>query len=118
MRFAALILLASFATPALAQDAEHGAAVFKRVCATCHQVAQPRSLQAPHLIGIVGRKIGSVAGYTYSQVFKDADGNWDEARLNAYIANPGEVMKGTKMINKVPGETDRADIVAYLATVK
>ena len=118
MRFAAVTLLALFATPAFAQDAEHGAAVFKRVCATCHQVAQPRSLQAPHLIGIVGRKIGSVEGFTYSQVFKDAYGTWDEAKLNAYIANPGDVMKGTKMINKVPSETDRADIVAYLATVK
>ncbi len=112
------ILLALLATPAFAQDAEHGAALFKRVCSQCHQVAQPRSLQAPHLIGIVGRKIGSVEGFNYSQAFKDAQGNWDEATLKAYIANPGEVMKGTKMINKVPSETDRTDVVAYLVTLK
>ena len=117
MRFSALIVLALIATPARAQDAEHGAAIFNRVCANCHQVAQPRSLQAPHLIGIVGRKIGSVKGFHYSQVFKEADDTWDEAKLNTYIANPGEIMKGTKMINKVPSDTDRTDIVAYLATV-
>jgi cytochrome c len=122
MRLAVLPLLVLFVahapTLAHAQDADRGAALFKRICSTCHQVAQPRSLAAPHLIGIVGRKIGSVEGFAYSQSFKATDGVWDETKLNAYIANPGEVIKGTKMIIKVPSETDRTDIVAYLATVK
>eukprot|EP01037_Dinobryon_pediforme_P006613 gene6613-6682_t len=118
MRLAVLPLLVLFAAPAAAQDADYGAALFKRICSNCHIVAQPRSLAAPHLIGVVGRKIGSVEGFAYSQAFKEADGVWDAAKLNAYIANPGEVIKGTKMVNKVPSEADRADIVAYLATVK
>lgn len=101
-----------------AQDADHGKSVFARACASCHQVAKPVNLMGPHLIGVVGRRIGGVEGYNYSAALKAADGAWTPEALAAFIANPAVAMKGTKMVNRLPAEADRADVIAYLATVK
>ncbi len=105
-------------TPALAQDATHGQAVFQHSCASCHQVSEPRNMVGPNLIGVVGRKIASVDGFSYSPALKAAQGTWTTANLDAYLTNPSQVYKGTKMLNRVTSATDRADVIAYLATVK
>ena len=112
---AALLLAAS---PALAQDADHGRAVFARACASCHVVTSPRNLMGPHLLGVVGRKIASVDGFNYSTAMKATEGAWTPERLDPYLANPAQVIPGTKMINRLPSDTDRADVIAWLATAK
>jgi cytochrome c len=113
--FAAALLAAM---PAFAEDAAHGQAVFQRTCSSCHQVTQPRNMVGPHLIGVVGRKIGGVEGFAYSPALKAAQGEWTAAALDAYLTNPSQAYKGTKMLNRVTNETDRMDLIAYLATVK
>jgi cytochrome c len=115
-----LVILAALllATPALAEDVDHGKAVFQRACSSCHQVAQPKNMQGPNLIGVVGRKIAGVDGYSYSSALKAADGTWTPAALDGFLANPGQAFKGTKMINRLAPDPDRADVIAYLATVK
>ncbi len=113
--FAAILLAA---TPALAEDVAHGQAVFQRTCSSCHQVTQPRNMVGPHLIGVVGRKIGGVEGFAYSPALKAGEGEWTAASLDAYLTNPSQAYKDTKMLNRVTNETDRADVIAYLATVR
>ncbi|MEO0399395.1 MAG: c-type cytochrome [Pseudomonadota bacterium] len=93
-------------------------------CAICHSV-RPASegLQAgkigPTLSGIVGRYSASIDAFAYSRAFQKTSFIWDEARLDAFIASPGAVVRGNRM--SYPGEPDpekRAAIIAYLKTLQ
>lgn len=113
----ALTLLAA---PALAQDAEKGERVFRK-CQACHMVGdEAKNKVGPVLNGIVGRPAGSIEDFAYSDAMmaKAAEGLvWDEETLDAFLTKPKDFIDGTKMA--FPGlrkESDRANIIAYLAT--
>ena len=86
-----------------------GQAIYKMKCHVCHDVSKASAQRAgPSLYGIVGRKAAAVNGFIYTPAMKIAaeDGLvWDEATLNAYLANPQALIPGTAMI-------------AYLKTLK
>lgn len=45
--------------------------------------------------------------------------NWDAALLDSYLFDPVGTIPGTKMTGPVlREENDRADVIAYLATLK
>lgn len=115
---AAALIVAS-PVVASAQDAEAGAAVFKK-CAACHQVgADAKNALGPQLNCVVGRKAGSLEDYAaYSDAIKKSDVTWDEAALDQWVQGPSKMIKGTKMIFPagVKDETDRANLIAYLKT--
>lgn len=116
----AFIGAAAAAAPAVAQDAAAGEAVFKRVCATCHNatVEGPRKL-GPTLHGVVGRKVASVEGFRYSAAKRAADLVWTPDKLDPYLLNPREFMPGTTMAYAgLKSEGDRANVIAYLATLR
>ena len=119
---ASAILALTFAAslPASAQDAAAGEGVFKRVCATCHNatVEGPRKL-GPTLHGVVGRKAASVQGFRYSTAKRDADLVWTPDKLSPYLLNPREFMPGTTMAYAgLKNDADRANVIAYLQTLK
>ncbi len=114
--FAAAILVA---TPALAADPEAGAKIVKTQCGACHATAAGKNLVGPSLHGIVGRPSGSVAGFRYSAANQAAKLTWDEATLNTYLTSPKALVPGTTMtFAGLKSETQRADVIAYLATLK
>ena len=89
-----------------------------RRCTACHQIEQERNGVGPHLLGVVGREIGSVEGYRYSDalVALNADGQvWTEDALVDWLENPAGFAAGTKMNFKVRSEEDRRLIAAWLA---
>jgi cytochrome c len=112
---AALALAASASVASAAGDAAAGEAKFK-VCRICHQVGEnARNFVGPELNGVVGRKAGTIPGYTYSDANKNSGVTWDEATLTKYLHSPREIVPGTKMA--FPGmmrEDDVADVIAYL----
>jgi cytochrome c len=99
-------------------DAVRGEKRFRAVCGSCHTLDPAKKAIGPHLKGVVGRKAGTVAGFNYSAGMKNAGITWDVKNMDPYLARPGAVVKGTKMVNIVANPKDRADIIAYLATVK
>lgn len=99
-------------------DAVRGEKRFKAICGTCHTIDPAKKSIGPHLKGVIGRKAGAVSGYSYSASMKNSGIVWDAAKLDPYLARPSEVVRGTKMVNIVANPKDRADIIAYLATVK
>ncbi len=105
------------ATPTLAQDADRGRTLFQRQCATCHQVAERRNTAGPYMVGLAGRAAASVEGFNYSPALRAAGLTWTAESLNAFLANPQEVARGTRQPIRVAVEADRADIVAYLGTL-
>ena len=102
---------------AAAADVSAGETVFNQKCKVCHQIGEgAKNVVGPELNGLIGRKTGSVAGYNYSDANKDSGITWDEATLNAYLANPKAKIPGTKMVFAgLPKDTDRDNLVAYLA---
>lgn len=106
------------ATPARAEgDAAAGKKAFRK-CAACHTVQAGKNRLGPTLAGIIGRTAGTVEGFKYSKAmteFGAGGGVWDEAAVDAYLADPKGFIKGNKMA--FPGLKDaqeRADVIAYL----
>lgn len=115
---ATIVAATVIATAALADgDAVKGAVVFKK-CAACHTAAEPTNKVGPHLQGIVGRPMASLADYTYSKPMAEHAAEvpvWTEEALAAYLKNPKGVVKGTKMaFAGLKKDEDVADVIAYL----
>ena len=122
MKKAAVFALAMMALPgaALADgDAAKGEKVFAK-CKACHVVDAETNRVGPHLKGVIGRNVASVADYKYSEAmleFAKANPVWTDELFVKYIENPKAMVPKTKMV--FPGlkkEDERADILAYLKT--
>ena len=102
-----------------AGDATNGATLFKQKCGLCHSSQAGQNRVGPSLFGVVGRKAGSVESYNYSDAMKNSGLTWDDATLDSYLAGPRAKVPGTKMtFAGFPNESDRADVIAYLNTLK
>lgn len=106
---------------AKADEAARGKEIFDRTCGNCHMTQIGLNKIGPSLWAVVGRPVASVPDFNYSQALLDKRkewGTWDEARLNAYLVNPREVLHGVKMYFKgLPEEKDREAVIAYLKTL-
>ncbi len=93
-------------------DPAHGEQVYAR-CLACHALASDRV--GPRHCGLLGRRAGSVPGFSYSAAMKKSGLNWDERTLDRFLAKPLKVVPGTAMTyDGVPDRKDRADLIAYL----
>lgn len=105
-----------FATIFAAADAAAGEKVFGK-CKACHKVDGGDGT-GPHLNGVVGRAVASVAGFGYSDGVKGLGGNWDPERLNEFLTSPKAYAPGTKMsFAGLPKPEDRANVIAYLQSL-
>lgn len=87
-------------------------------CAVCHS-AEPGapSPAGPALAGVLGRKVGSLDDYPYSEALMKADGEWTPEKLDAFLKDPAAVYPGTAMaFGGLAKEGDRRAVVAYLAS--
>ena len=100
---------------ARAQDAAAGEKVFAQ-CRACHQIGDTaKNAVGPVLNGVIGRKAGTVEGYSYSPANKNSGITWDEATFSEYIKDPKAKVPGTKMIFAgVKDEQRIKDLLAYL----
>jgi len=98
--------------------ADSGEDVFNDNCAVCHSPEAGTNKLGPSLFGVVGRKSGSIADYTYAPAMKGAGLTWDRATLDKYLTDPQGVVPGTKML--FPGlksADDRKAVIDYLASL-
>lgn len=117
--FLATAALGLASVPALAAgDAALGEKVFIK-CKACHDATEGKNKVGPTLKGVVGRKAGTVEGFTYTDANKNSGITWDEATLAEYLKDPKAKVPGTKMA--FAGLKDQAEIdnvIAYLAAQK
>lgn len=122
----AALAAGAFMVPATAQNAASSAAgnptlgrtVFAR-CAACHAVTPGTNRLGPSLAGVIGRKAGSVAGYSYSPAMKASKVVWNARSLDSYLTRPAAMVPGTKMaFAGITSPADRANLIAYLSTVR
>ena len=98
-------------------DGARGQRLYAR-CAACHSVDPGRNGIGPSLYGVVGREAGSVPGYSYSSVNKNSHKIWNEPTLFQYLESPPMMLPGTKMAFVMTDPQDRADVIAYLTTLR
>lgn len=93
-----------------------------KMCLACHSLTGKTNKIGPYLVGVVGRPVATAEGYAYSDAMKTfgaTGATWDEATLSKYLANPKELVPGNKMgFAGVKKDDQRADLIAYLATLK
>jgi cytochrome c len=120
-----LIVAAAALAPALCAagskpDIENGKATFAVMCSVCHSVqATGGPTLAPNLLGVVGRKAGSEPEFAvYTPAIKASGITWTTKTLDKFLINPMVTVPGTAMPMLIPDNKTRADVVAYLATLK
>lgn len=123
------ILGAGASSPALAQaaparewlspppgDVARGMALYQQRCTACHAVDSNKI--GPAHRGVMGRRVGSLPGYKYSDEVARSRLRWTPQTLNAWLEDPEQLVPGQRMGFQVESAQERADLIAYLATLK
>lgn len=101
-------------------SAEKGQAVAKK-CAACHTFEKggPNKV-GPNLFGVVDEPRGQGrGGFNFSAAMKAKTGNWTLDDLNHFIKSPKGFVPGTAMgFAGIAKDSERADLIAYLETLK
>jgi cytochrome c2 len=104
--------MSEFAHAVAAADPADGQRVWRQ-CQACHVADQEQNRVGPHLVGIIGREIGSIEGFRYSG--RLPEGSWTVDELDPWLENPREYARGTSMaFAGVKDMEDRAALVAWL----
>ena len=113
-----LVLLCPLVAAAAQPSVSRGATLFQQQCALCHTVEPGAGGgQGPNLRGVVGRKAAST-DFADSAALTRWGRTWTPELLGKYLTNPGALVPGTTMVIRVPDRQNRADIVAYLGSLK
>jgi cytochrome c len=104
------------------REPQFAAAEFKRgqllslACAACHSFgAGEKTVVGPNLHGVFGRPAAAVEGFDYSPALKSSGLVWTPRALDAWLADPGSFVAGTKMtFTGYRSADDRRDLIAYL----
>lgn len=106
--------------PLLAQaNAENGQKVAKQ-CLQCHSFEKGGpNKTGPDLWNIIKRGVAKAPNYAYSTAMQKKGGGWTPENLNAFLYQPRSYVAGTKMsFVGLKKAQDRADLIAYLETLK
>jgi cytochrome c len=101
--------------PASAASLARGRILFL-LCASCHDISTHASPKTgPNLLGVIGRKAGSLPGYDYSTAMKKQSFVWDKAALERWLKAPNAVVPGTAMaFEGLRRKSDRDAVIDYL----
>lgn len=113
----ALLTGAPAAPPAGQSVTDPGARAFQR-CAACHSLqVNSNDDPAPSLKGVLGRRVGAVSGFAYSDAMRSAGRRgvvWNEANLDRFLTDPEAAMPGTAMPYQGGTAAERAALIAWL----
>jgi cytochrome c len=122
LRPALLALALSLAvTAAFAADVVNGKTLFEQRCGICHAVNKEPGgpVAGPSMIGLIGRKAASEAGFAmYSPALKKYGVTWNAKTLDEFLVMPMQKVPGTTMPMMLPDAKERGDVIAYLSSLK
>jgi cytochrome c len=107
--------------PAHAQEklvppsAERGLAIYQAKCGACHSADENRV--GPAHAGVLGRRVGKAKDFEYSPALAQSKLVWSRANLERWLTDPEKLIAGQRMGYRMPVAQERADVVAYLATL-
>ncbi len=114
---AATSLLAATAIAISPGNSAAGKLVFESQCGACHTVESGNSGIGPSLRGVIGRKAASLPGYDYSSALSNSGLTWDVDTLDDFLRSSSSKVPGSPMAIAISDASERADLIAYLATV-
>lgn len=97
-------------------DVQRGAALYQVRCTACHAVDSNKI--GPAHRGVMGRRVGSLKGYSYSAELAQSSLRWTPQTINTWLEDPEELVAGQRMGFQVDDAQERADLIAFLATLK
>ena len=97
-------------------DSKTGAALYQQHCTACHAIDSNKI--GPAHRGVVGRRVGSLPGYKYSVELAASRLRWTPQTLNKWLGDPEDLVNGQRMGFLIESEQERADLIAYLMTLK
>ena len=116
-RLAAIVLMAAASAAHADGDAARGEKRFEE-CVACHSTERGANAVGPTLFGVFDRKAGELADYRYSPALKRSGITWTAQTLDAFIADPQQVVPANRMpYAGLPDAGARADLIAYLQKV-
>ncbi len=87
-------------------------------CWVCHDITGTGANVGPHLRNLMGREIGSLEGYWFSDGFSASKASWGRRNLDLFLANPQGFIHGTQMVAPpVASAQQRADLIFFLELV-
>ena len=96
-----------------------GEVMFDHRCRSCHADDPAKQSYGPSLVGVFGRKAGSLNGFAYSDAMKTSNIVWNEDTLRKWIADNTGFLPGTRMKHIAISDRNEQDfIIAYLKTLK
>ena len=111
-----------FSIPGFADDElSKGKQLFQTKCAMCHTSIQGASHSTgPNLFGVVGRNVGSVKGFNYSEAMAERGNDiWNFEMIDKFITQPQKSIPRTVMM--FAGITDasqRSQLIEFLDSLK
>ena len=118
---AALLTTSAAYADGIKGNAANGKELFMaNTCPTCHSVIKDDELKVgPNLVGVVGRKAGTTKSLMGpSENLTKYGVIWNAETLDEFLTNPSAKVPGTAMIGILPDPQQRADVIAYLSTLK
>jgi aldose sugar dehydrogenase len=103
--------------PAESSPIERGRLMYSKVCAHCHTLDGTVGA-GPPLNGVVGRRVGSFPGYSYSDPLARYDGVWTRDMLISFVTDPDKTFHGTTMPIAPISWTEVPNIINYLQTTR
>ncbi|GAB1526261.1 hypothetical protein RhiTH_009428 [Rhizoctonia solani] len=104
------------------QAAQRGKELFMQRCSACHAIEsgqQSPERAAPNLRAIYGSSIKRMTINAQTQEVRRETVHWDDKKLDDYLKNPKMNQAGkTIVFEPVTKDQDRADLIAYLKSVK
>jgi cytochrome c len=102
-------------------DAANGKELFMtNGCPACHGVTKEDNAKVgPNLVGVVGRQAGTTQSLLGpSENLKKYGVTWSAETLDDFLANPSAKVPGTAMMGILTDPQQRADVIAFLSTLK
>jgi cytochrome c len=87
-------------------------------CFSCHSVKPGENVSGPTLYRVIGRRIASVPGFTYSPALRDfarKQPRWTRELLFRFAADPEKLVPGTTMVfHGVSDPGERMALIDFL----
>ena len=98
--------------------AASGARLYAVNCAACHSLVANQHGIGPHLVGVVGRRIGEVDGWNSSEALRSLGGVWTRDSLAQFLADPQAFAPGTTMGAQGLSASEADAVADYIAGLR
>src|SRR5262249_33507938 len=115
---ATLIAIASICPAFAGEDVSAGQEIYQTQCSPCHSNQPGVNGIGPSLAGVAGRKAGSLPGFHFTPALQGSGLTWTAATFIQFLTDRRKLVRGRAMTVMLPDATGRANLFAYLATLK